>query len=185
MAAELARELPNLKTFITLSPLPGFARWLREEAARPHSAVDTPTRDLLERLDADRDFLTDPALAKAAELALMPLAAHYLTVARDEKGRVTDPVARFHLGNGARLEQIDFGADPSERGIKQSLGLMVNYRYVLPDVEKNHEAFVGEGKVIATAAITKLARAIKVAERPPSDAPRQLAPPKPKEPAEG
>ncbi|WMS44109.1 malonyl-CoA decarboxylase family protein [Acuticoccus sp. MNP-M23] len=185
VAGDLARELPNLKTFVTLSPVPGFAKWLREEAARPTSAVDTPTRDLLERLDHDPAFLTDPALAKAAEVALMPLAAHYLTVARDAKGRVIDPVARFHLGNGARLEQIDFNADPSERGIKNAFGMMVNYRYVLADVEKNHEAFVGDGKVIATPAITKLARTVKVAERPPSDAPRQLAPPKKSEPVEG
>ncbi|MBJ3777289.1 malonyl-CoA decarboxylase [Acuticoccus mangrovi] len=175
VADDLARELPNLKNFVTLSPVPGFAKWLREEAARPTSAVDEPTRTLLDGLGDN--FLDDAPLAKAAENALVPLLAHYLTAVKDPIGRPLDPVARFHLGNGARLEQLDFGADRSPRGLAIAHGMMVNYRYILADVEKNHEAFANEGKVATTNAITRLARQVKIAAREPSEAPRRLAPP--------
>jgi len=177
VADDLARELPNLKTFVTLSPVPGFARWLREEAAREKSAVDEATRALLARLDATPDWIAEPALARAAEAALMPLAAHYLTVARDASGRVVDLVARFHLGNGARLEQIDFGADRSARAMADSYGIMVNYRYILAEVEKNHEAYASDGKVAAASAVNRLARQVKVAERGEAEGPRQLPAP--------
>ncbi|WP_420391333.1 malonyl-CoA decarboxylase [Acuticoccus sp.] len=175
VATDLAAELPNLKSFVTLSPVPGFARWLREEVARPTSAVDEPTRTLLSGFDVG--WLEDPARAKAAEAALMPLAAHYLIEAKDERGRPVDPVARFHLGNGARLEQVNFAADRSERGLGTAHGVMVNYRYVLADVEKNHEAFANDGKVAAASAVARLARSVKVAPREASDAVPQLPPP--------
>ena len=70
-----------------------------------------------------------------------------------------DPVARFHLGNGARLEKINPMGDLSAKGIAQAAGLMVNYRYVLADIEKNHEAFAGKGEVVASPAVKKLLRA--------------------------
>ena len=178
VATDLARELPNLKTFVTLSPVPGFARWLREEAARPQSVVDDPTRDLLEELDGTA-WMDDPAKAKAAELALMPLVAHYLVAAKDHKGRPLDPVARFHLGNGARLEQINLRADRSERGLKNALGTMVNYRYVLSEVEKNHEAFMNDGEIFAAKEIVRLSRQVKFSERSPSHAQPKLPPPDP------
>ena len=107
----------------------------------------------------------------------MPLAAHYLTAARDGKGRLVDPVARFHLGNGARLEQIDFAADTSARGLSNAYGMMVNYRYVLAEVERNHEAFVNEGKVAAVPAVSRLARSVKVAAREGAGAPPALPAP--------
>jgi len=176
VAEDLARTFPNLKTFVTLSPMPGFRAWLSEEAARAESAVDEATRALLPRLDAP-GALADAALAKDAEAALMPLAAHYLTAARDGKGRLVDPVARFHLGNGARLEQIDFAADTSARGLSNAYGMMVNYRYVLAEVERNHEAFVNEGKVAAVPAVSRLARSVKVAAREGAGAPPALPAP--------
>ncbi|RAI03683.1 MCD, Malonyl-CoA decarboxylase MCD [Acuticoccus sediminis] len=174
VATDLASELPNLKNFVTLSPVPGFAKWLKEEAARPTSAVDDTTRGLLEEL-AD-NWINNTAQAKSAEAAFGPLTAHYLLEVKDNN-RPRDPVARFHLGNGARLEQINFGGDVSPRGIASAHGMMVNYRYVLSEVEKNHEAFVNEGKIAVAPAVTRLARSVKIAERTPSSAPAQLPPP--------
>jgi malonyl-CoA decarboxylase len=174
VAEDLQRELPNLKTFVTLSPVPGFARWLTEEAARSPSVVDAATADLLRLPTAD---LLEGAQAKAAAEALRPLAAHYLTAVKDGRGRPHDLVARFHLGNGARLEGINVAADRSPRGLAGSLGVMVNYRYDLGEVEKNHEAFANEGKVAASSAVTRLAQRVKAAERP--EAPRALPPPAP------
>ncbi|WP_108658410.1 malonyl-CoA decarboxylase [Acuticoccus kandeliae] len=176
VAEDLARELPHIKTFATLSPVPGFARWLREEAARPTSVVDEPTRQLIESLDGT-GWIEDPALAKAAETALTPLLAHYLIEVKDHRGRPADPVARFHLGNGAQLDQINFGADRSPRAMKSALGYMVNYRYILADVEKNHEAFVNEGKVAALGAVTRLTRGVKSAKRDASTKPPRLPAP--------
>ncbi|UOM36256.1 malonyl-CoA decarboxylase [Acuticoccus sp. I52.16.1] len=174
VATDLANELPNLKNFVTLSPVPGFAKWLSEETARPTSAVDEATRTLLRALEDG--WVNNTAQAKAAEAAFVPLTAHYLLEAKDH-GRPRDPVARFHLGNGARLEQINFAGDVSPRGLASAYGMMVNYRYVLSEVEKNHEAFVNEGRIAVAPAVSKLARSVKVAERAPAGGPAQLPPP--------
>jgi malonyl-CoA decarboxylase len=185
VAEDLRRAFPNLKTFVTLSPVPGFRRWLEEEAERSPTVVDETAREMLPRL-SEEGWHRDPAFAKAAEAALLPLAAYYLVEAKDAKGRLADPVARFHLGNGARLEQLDFAADVSERGLRNAFGMMVNYRYELADVEKNHEAFVNEGKVAAVPAVTRLLRNVKAAERD-REGPAELPPPDaaaPPEPAE-
>ena len=88
----------------------------------------------------------------------MRAAAWYFLYVRNSRGLPADPVARFHLGNGARLEQMHFLADGSENGIRQSLGLMVNYLYDLDDIEKNHEAFAENRMVVASNAVRKLAR---------------------------
>jgi malonyl-CoA decarboxylase len=87
---------------------------------------------------------------------LEPLAAHYYLRARRPDGRVVDSVARFHLGNGARLERINFLGDRSAKGLRESHGLMVNYLYDLGDIEKNHEAFVSQNEVIASGGVRKL-----------------------------
>ena len=166
VAETLAAELPNLKTFVTLSPVPGFAAWLRSESANADGVVDEATRTLLNQLDPAGDWLNDPAIAKLAETQLMPLLAHYFVTARDPRGRIVDPVARFHLGNGARLEQLNFAADRSERGLTNAHGMMVNYRYVLADVEKNHEAYINAGTVAASNAVVRLARNAKREQQP-------------------
>ena len=127
----LKEELPQLKTFATLSPLPGFAAWLKGE------------------------------LGEGAKLPgagqLRALAARYLVVARSAKNRVIDSVARFHLGNGARLEAIHAGADPSPNGLRQSHGVMVNYVYDLGDIEANHFQLAEMGIVPASKAVLSLA----------------------------
>ncbi len=86
------------------------------------------------------------------------LAAHYFLIARSPKGKPLDPVARFHLGNGARLERINLFGDMSAKGIKQAAGLMVNYRYIPEDIEENHEAFFDKAEVVASPAVKKLLR---------------------------
>ena len=87
---------------------------------------------------------------------LEPLAAHYFLKARTPKGRLIDSVARFHLGNGARLERINWLGDLSPKGVRESAGIMVNYLYRLDDIEKNHEAYANEGEVVASSAVKKL-----------------------------
>ena len=125
-------------------------------------------RGTLDRLDTDHGHgetairalaHAEPAPAPAEELRepLQALVARYL--ARQwQEGHVLDPVARFHLGNGARLERINWMADPSAKGLRQSLGLMVNYVYALEDVERNHEAYVNGRVVACSPAVDRLAR---------------------------
>jgi malonyl-CoA decarboxylase len=153
---ELKRELPNLDTFVTLSPVPDFARWLKAERAAEKSSVLTPAmKETLTVLD-QLDWHEDPTAVESIHSMLVPLAAYYFLRARDARGRVFDSVARFHLGNGARLEQIDFLGDVSEKGMQQGFGLMVNYLYDLDEIESNHEAFVEKGTVAAAPAVKKL-----------------------------
>ena len=144
VAADLHAELPRLKTFATLSPVPGLRGWARRKGlqdAALAAAIDShepPDDSVRERLEA--------------------LAAWYLT--REwEGGQAVDPVARFHLGNGARLERINWGADPSPKGLRQSFGIMVNYVYDLEDVERNHEEYVNRHRVVSSGAVDKQARA--------------------------
>ena len=97
--------------------------------------------------EADQDAIAPAVLAAGA---------HYFLLAKDRAGRPLDPVARFHLGNGARLERIHWLGDTSEKGIRQGLSLMVNYRYDLRDIERNHEAYINQGSVIASNSVRSL-----------------------------
>ncbi|MET0632679.1 MAG: malonyl-CoA decarboxylase family protein, partial [Xanthobacteraceae bacterium] len=99
------------------------------------------------------------ATADAVEEPLLRAAAWYYLRGRTPRGAPVDSVARFHLGNGARLERLNFLADTSERALRQSHGLMVNYLYDLEDIEKNHEAFAQQRQVVAASAVSKLVRA--------------------------
>ena len=156
---EISRELPNLATFVTLSPVPAFRAWLDGERASGSSAVLTAAdTDTLRLLD-DPEWPQQEAAREALAPVLRAAAAYYFLVARTAKGRPVDPVGRFHLGNGARLERINVMGDLSPKGIAQAAGLMVNYRYVLPDIEKNHETFFGKGDVVASTAVKKMLRA--------------------------
>ena len=148
---ELGREFPRLKTFATLSPVPGFRAWLAG-IARDY-AVSVPD---LARLD-ERDWFENAAVAERLRPPLMGLCAHYLTAVKKDDEPL-DAVARFHLGNGARMEKLNWLADTSKPGMQRSAGIMVNYLYRLADVEKNHEAFVREHDVAASHELKKLAR---------------------------
>ena len=160
---DLARDLPNLKQFATLSPMPGLRVWLEDEppdawlddrqgqallAAVPAAADRTAAL-------ADPAWLQDPDLVTMLEEPLVRSAARYLT-ARGADGFPIDPVARFHLGNGARIERINWLADRSPRRLAQSAGLMVNYFYDRPEIEQNHEAFARSQLITVAPAVYDL-----------------------------
>jgi malonyl-CoA decarboxylase len=149
---ELQRELPKLDNFVTLSPVPNFMPWLKEDK---HVPVSDDERKLLENLDRP-DWFENAELAAQLRAVLEPLAAYYFLKARTSRGRLIDSVARFHLGNGARLERINWLGDLSPKGLRESAGIMVNYLYRLDDIEKNHEAYANEGEVVASSAVKKL-----------------------------
>jgi malonyl-CoA decarboxylase len=164
VAEDLKAELPGVRTFVTLSPVPGFAAWLaRERAAEASDLLDPASREALQLLD-EAGWQDDPEKADRVRVTLIPLAAHYFLKARTPDGRPVDPVARFHLGNGARLERLNFLGDPSPNGLRQSHGLMVNYLYALDEIEKNHEALAEKGVIAASADVRKSLRAQPVAK---------------------
>ena len=144
---ELRSEFPAMKRFVTLSPLPGFRRWLE--------AKDTDDSPAVKALRTAYQQQADDEAGEGESLVLQQLAAHYLLNARS--GRYPkDPVARFHLGNGARIHQLNPDADDSNNGRAQSLGMMVNYLYDLRSIERNHEQYMGEGKIDCSPEILKL-----------------------------
>ena len=144
VATRLQGHFRNLKYFATISPMPGFSAWLREQAANQPSLAE-----LLISLEKK------PARAKT-EPALLKYAAHYLLEEKTTRKRPLDPVARFHLKNGARLERIHLGADPSAQGLARSYGVMVNYLYDLDKVEENHERYVKNSSVVSHSHVRRL-----------------------------
>jgi malonyl-CoA decarboxylase len=157
VVAEVGREMPRLSTFVTLSPVPGFAAWLTRQRASAAPTIPEADRAALSALDSDNWWESQGAIEQVRE-PMLRAAATYFMAGRTASGAPIDPVARFHLGNGARLERLDWPADLSDRGRKQSYGLMVNYLYDLGDIEKNHEAYAESRAVIAAGPIRKLAR---------------------------
>src|ERR1700722_15741907 len=166
----LAAELPRLKVFATLSPVPGFRAWLAKERQRPDlltpveakalAAVvgngDAPA-DLVQLLDRP-GWQSDSALAAVLRDPLVRLCAQYLLLEKGRSGRAADPVAHFHLTNGARVERLDWLGDTSEKGLQQSVGIMVNYLYRLGLIETTHAASCGEGRVAASSTVRHLLR---------------------------
>ncbi len=149
---ELQRELPRLENFVTLSPVPGLMQWLKEADDVP---VSDEGRALLQQLDTP-DWFKNAETAAQLRSVVEPLAAYYFLKARSSKGRLVDSVARFHLGNGARLERIDWLGDLSAKAMRDSAGIMVNYLYRLEDIEKNHEAYVNQDEIAASSAVKRL-----------------------------
>jgi len=139
---ELHAEFPQLQHFSTLSPIPGFRRWLMQRLADGSD----PDAALLPELDRD-GWWDDLAQSERLRPALMRLCALYLTQ-QPSSGRRIDPVARFHLGNGARLERINWRGNAEPRAIHESFGIMVNYLYDHGSIENNHEAFVRDGTIV-------------------------------------
>ncbi len=169
---DLAGHFHNLKHFATLSPIPGFRAWLDEvlvadgdkvlgpasaEALRGLAAAGSGAQALRDVL-ARPDWPDQPEVAGVLREPLLRLCARYLLHERRDDGSARDRVAHFHLSNGARVERINWMANRSPAGLAQSAGLMVNYRYKLDEIESNHEAYRGEGKVIAAPAVRRLAR---------------------------
>jgi len=156
---EVSREMPRLSTFITLSPAPNFAEWLKRERSSDASVVlDEDDRAVLATLDIP-NWWQDEATREAVEEPFIRAAAWYYLRGRTPRGMPIDSVARFHLGNGARLERLNFVADTSERAMRQSHGLMVNYLYSIEHIERNHEAYAQHHQVVAASAITRLVKA--------------------------
>ncbi|MGP3698455.1 malonyl-CoA decarboxylase [Rhodobacter sp. NSM] len=138
VVADLSAELPTLKTFVTLSPIPLLNRWLHAEGV-------------------------DPALLEPEELR--GAAARYLLTAKRDDGLPYDPVARFHLGNGAQVHALHAGADTSPKGLAESSGAMVNYLYDLRRISQNHESFAGRREVVASDAVRALLKTPRLAVR--------------------
>ena len=153
---ELAAEIPRLRRFATLSPIPGFRNWLiREAQERRLPAGPSGGEATLDGIESP-DWPADHAPGEHSRADLSRLCAHYLL--RAKRGiHPLDPVARFHLRNGARLERINWLSDPSPAGLVQSAGMMVNYVYDEAVVVANHEAFVNEGRVAHSRGIASLA----------------------------
>jgi len=156
VVAELSAELPNLKHFATLSPIPGFMRWLSSAKGRT-GGVTAKEVSAVKSFLAEKDWFENPDVVEQVREPLTKLCAHYL-VNEKSRDRPLDPVARFHLGNGAMLEQMNWLGDKSANGIKQSAGLLVNYYYSLKHIERNHEAYANERKIIASSSILSLAK---------------------------
>jgi malonyl-CoA decarboxylase len=170
----LSAEFRNLKTFATLSPIPGFRRWLDEklaadepgllsadEAASLGSAIPTESGSAsLAAILAKRGWWREVGLRKTAEPVLVRLCARYLLAESTaaNKKRARDPVAHFHLSNGARVERLTMLGDTSEKGAKESATLMVNYLYDPAKIEEWHEDYAGDGKRNASTTVRKLAR---------------------------
>ncbi|WP_355660765.1 malonyl-CoA decarboxylase [Halomonas salifodinae] len=164
VAQELKRELPNLSQFVTLSPVPGFAAWLDglREVGQCHLSAAAETAL------ADGTWHQDEDARQALAPELRALAAHYLLEAKRPQGLPLDPVARFHLGNGASLHRLNWPGDTSPKGRRQAHGLMVNYRYELERIEQNHEAFSRDGTIACPNELRRLAsRAKPLLDAPP------------------
>jgi malonyl-CoA decarboxylase len=199
VVAALSQELPNLKNFATLSPIPGFARWM---SGKPDEMDETPLtadqqkvlRAAIAAADAglsgegdtaaldagdpptpldedmtDRELINaalaieywseNSALAAALETPMQRLAADYLLNRKGRGGRALDPVAHFHLSNGARMERLNWLGDRSGNGIRQSAGMMINYLYKLSEIDQNHESYSAPDRVIPVSnAIKSLAK---------------------------
>ncbi len=174
VADRLIQELPGLRTFATLSPIPGFCRYLEANLPRYDIELLTPAEreaiDSLFAADSSKagmmellhtpDWYRDKRVAQVLKAPLMRLCAHYLVHER-RNARVLDRVAHFHLSNGARIERINWLGDVSANGLRQSAGLMVNYRYKLRDIEANHETYRTSGEATISSSVKKLLRPVE------------------------
>jgi malonyl-CoA decarboxylase len=154
----LAEEMPSLKTYATLSPLPVFRQWLNEQLAARENPLgfSEGERAYLLQLDV-ASFYEDDSKMEELKPVLMPLCAYYLLNAK-RGSEPRDPVARFHLRNGARLERINWLGDRSERGIRESAGMLVNYLYDPKSVARNHEVYVNDYEIVHSSTIEQLAK---------------------------
>jgi malonyl-CoA decarboxylase len=168
----LSHDFPNLKTFATLSPIPGFSRWLgdqmKDEQGVLLSSADRKVlagfgegandAALLSDLLGQENWRENEELATALKEPVSRLAARYLLIAKGRGGRAADPVAHFHLTNGARAERLNWLGDLSDRGRAQSHGVMINYQYRLGDIEANSTAYLSERKIAQSPALRSLAK---------------------------
>lgn len=152
VVARLSQELPQLERFATLSPISGFRSWLLTQPADPDRADLDPLRPLLK----DPDQFATPAALEPYKEELLRWCARYLLDAKRPNGQVEDRVEHFHLSNGARIERVNWMANPSPSGMERAFGMMVNYRYDLRHIDSNHERYIGSGEVTHAAAVADL-----------------------------
>lgn len=154
---DLSKELPHIKRFATISPVPGFRKWLAQKAGGAESDRKlAPLARVLAKIE-NTPWASDAAARADLQRYLLPLGAYYLLNAR-ENGDALDPVARFHLKNGARLERINWPGDTSVTGVDRSAGLTANYVYRIPDIERNYELYTREHKVACSREVEALAK---------------------------
>jgi malonyl-CoA decarboxylase len=166
VVSQLRHELPSLEVFSTLSPITGFSRWLTNELVADQTILTDDEKTQLAKVSessfadtlASDDWLDDDAVKAAMSTPLCRLVAKYLTTELPGRQRVTDAVGHFHLSNGARIERINWDADTSARGRKQSYGLMVNYLYDLAEIDSNHEQYITSGTVASSKPVSALVR---------------------------
>lgn len=161
VAQELQKEFSSLKTFCTLSPIPSLNAWLNKApelaSTRIKPAALKQLNEALTNLRAKCAGDFSKLIANESEQKLLQrLSAFYLMHTHPTENRNSDPVARFHLNNGARLERVNSTADLSKKGLKQSSGFMVNYLYDLNQIESNHESFVAGEVSIAKSLLASI-----------------------------
>ena len=156
VVTELSREQPGLKHFATLSPIPGFRRWLENKLeTQDLSYIDNLEIKALEAALQNPKWTLEEEVVTQLEVTLPKLGAQYLL--SEKRGqRAIDPVANFHLSNGARVERIIFGANQQDIAQDRALGMMVNYGYDIPKIEDRHDAYVHEGIINAHGDVTEL-----------------------------
>lgn len=169
VAEDLGREFPRLKTFATLSPIPGFRAWLSSEAGKKEVNNNLgPGREqvsgILTMLDLP-DWMADKTVRSGLQRDLTRLCAQYLLHAKS-RDEPLDSVARFHLGNGARLERLNWMGDSSPTGLRRSAGMMVNYVYDMGDLERNHDAYARDHRIVASRRFELMARESILAQPP-------------------
>ncbi len=170
---ELSSEFPGIKTYATLSPIPGFMTWLHKaisegesnlltsadhKALNAVSATKRGAKGTLKELLSSSEWLEDPVLSEAVREPLMGICARYLAQSKTERGTARDPVAHFHLTNGARMESLNWMGDRAESGITQSAGMMINYLYKESKIEDNHEAYKTDGTIAMSSSLRALVR---------------------------
>jgi len=174
VVGQLTNELKGLKTFATLSPIPGFTNWLDSQLAEGKPGLLKPVerkalnlavgksggaKGTLKSVLAHPDWIADDDLRQVLKAPLLRLCASYLTLEKNPAGRALDPVANFHLSNGAIMERLNWAGDRSENGVRQSAGIMINYLYDLDAIEENHESYRGAGKITASSGFKGLLKA--------------------------
>ena len=175
VVSQLTREFSGLKMFATLSPIPGFLKWLQKKLANPKfsalnleetekviacvtNPANIPLNKLLLKVFQGHSWIEDKKLSGSLREPLLRLSAHYLINEKGLNGRALDPVAHFHLSNGAIMESLNWMGDVSPNGLKQSAGIMINYLYDLESIEDNHEIYTGEKKIIVSPNIKNLVK---------------------------
>ncbi len=170
---QLSHEFPNLKSFATLSPIPGFRRWLMATITKGDAGLLLPSehkainalagsrgaKGWLKTMLSAPDGWGKEQVSKVLRPLLTRLCARYLVNEKRDDGMALDPVANFHLSNGARVERINWMADRSRKGAEQSFGLMVNYLYDVAKIEANHEAYRTSGRIATSSSIKGLLKA--------------------------